>query len=245
MAINIWDGSVSDIKVWSSSVSAIYLGSTQVRGGSSDIYEVTENTLRYFKFNWDATDYSNNWVDWTYPNGTPTYDLTVWIDWAYHWWYPFRYWNLWSFDWSSGTFTVSFLIKTTVDTWLFRFTNYWNWDRNNFDCTLSSWKISASVYTWSSTSWTARWSNLNDWNWHHIVITKNWSTYTWYQDWTQMSTWSNSSTIICYNSSQIWCHPSSSSVTTSMWMDEFVVEKIAWDASTVSSLATKYLNKLS
>lgn len=198
-----------------------------------------EYTRLWYKFNWDATDYSTYHQNWTYPNWTPTYDLTAWQDWAYNWWKPVRFWNLWSFD-SSQTFSVMFRIKTTVDTWLFWLSNFWNWDRNNFDCALASWKITAIIYTWSLEMRPVWWDNLSDWNWHNIVIVKNWSTYTWYQDWEQKSTWSNGATIICYNSSQLGCHPNESSVSTSMRMDNFIVQLNALSSSYVS----RYWNKM-
>lgn len=187
--------------------------------------EPTATTLLYYKMDWNATDSSWNSRDGSYPWGTPTFDMNEWRDWCYNWGRAIRMPSLWSFG-SWETLTISFWLKATANQWLFWLTNYNHWDRNNMDVSMDSWKIFLSVWTWSSATWTARWDNLLDWEWHWILITKNWNNYTWYIDWEQKSTWSNSSTIIAWDYSQIGCHPNTSwqSVWSWVWIDEFLLD---------------------
>ena len=204
-----------------------------------------ENTIAYYPLTSESglLDMSGNWHDLTLPNGAVTYDFTEFDRGIYNGGKPMRYGNLGTFDGSTWKFTVSFMFKSTANSWLFRFTNFWNGDRNNFDASTASGQIAASIYTGSSAT-RPNWGTwLDNGNRHHIVITKNGSTYSWYQDGELKSTWTNSTTIICYNSSQLWCHPNNSSVATTQWLSEFIVENDPRDLNTVKDYFGKIKRK--
>lgn len=151
-----------------------------------------------YKLDWNMNDsYWNNNLTLTSYSSTPTY--TTWKSWqALQTWAWYIYLSSWNI------FTIRFFVKiTTVNgqtiqiyetsacntTWkrldLLRTRNNTSWS-TNWVC-MANWNSGATSLKWAISSKT-----ITDWNWHHIVCTRNWTAFQLFVDNTKITgTWNS------------------------------------------------------
>lgn len=209
---------------------------------SNKTYLPTGNTKWYYLLNWDATDSSGLWNNWTATN-------ISYVDWIF--------WQWWSFNGSTSVisaipnwgittnFTCSVWIKTSSITqaaWAFIWiTNQTTNGSPSFWITTFAWLTklffnkSYVIEIWKSNTLTVS----ND-IWYNFIVTYNWSAYNFYQNWINIWSWTNSQTFTTWSQMAIW----RDWLTTGWYngiLDEVIIDNIPWSAKNVSDY---YLNSV-
>ena len=207
---------------------------------ASSSWQPWANTVLYYSFNNDTATTVYDWVsnnDWTW----------VWSNWQY---IALAQWKYADFTQATNQYitiptslaypttdlTISFWIKytSTAAMWIFH-----KW--NGSDGT----NAYVIIHTTNGTiradipykQWDIRYTNalMNDGSWHHIACTKNGNSYIMYVDAQQTSIVSSSQSIDWGSATQwnIWRHQESWELL-DWWLDEFIVENVAWSSQEVS-----------
>lgn len=191
-----------------------------------------ENTLVYYKLNWNANDES-----WNGNNGTAS-NIT-WDSWGDGGCASFNgsnsYISIPSLTTPSNT-TINLRTKTTMSAeWEFI---QLSTSTQSLELRIISWKARLELWNNPYSPYQLTGSKtINDWVRHNICVVKNWTSYTVYVDWVQDTT-GTSSFSISYTNNRVWLHTNGSSIPFNWLIDNMIIESSVWD----SDYITNYYN---
>ena len=178
-----------------------------------------EDTIAWYKFEWDANDYSWNSRDLTASWNVSYTTISSWKTVAY---------SNWSISWNSTGFSNSFssfsINDLTLNIWC---NTSWNWNHPSWTYLHNRWILMRNNWTnwvyWMFTSgddnaetyklqWAANdatlyaspYTTLADWNWHNIVWVRTTTSLAFYIDWQPYSSSTISKWAIWINWFYIW-----------------------------------------
>lgn len=198
-------------------------------------------TKGLYHLNWDSTDSSGNWYNWT--DTDITYVLGKLWSWAASWnWTSARILissNLW-IDWWNSTFNIRIKLNSEISTWEWLFLHqsnntskvdfmikyqYNSWTRR-IQFVRNRWGIATNTYDYNITLWTSNWYNIIwTYDWSNIKLYVDWA-FIWQTacSWNWAVTANNSVALLSYNSTTWWANAI---------IDEVIIENRAWTAEEV------------
>ena len=206
------------------------------------------HTVLYYSFDEDTASTAYDWVG----NYNATWNSDSWT------YASVNYGKCAIVDWTNGAYLsvpTSFTFPTTdftISFWI-NFTQYVDPDLSINPAIFSKWNGSGSTnaYLYINNNAGKIWvdipyvvslfssdNQINDGNWHLVVVTKSWNNYSLYIDLLSAKTNSNSASLHWWSSTQalIWRNNNTSETTWFDWkIDEFIVENVAWSAQDVAS----------
>ena len=198
-------------------------------------YVPNENTIAYYKFDWNLNDSSENSHDMTLSTWTVTYwETEQWWKYGYfnrNTWTNYRNYSWFNFDWKN-TLSIRLNLQQSITSWPATIIEIWENSSNSFYRLCDNLNY---AYALSSSSDV---SALTTWTRHNAIFARDWNSASIYLDWALVRSWTPSVTwrtnqTVRFRVNQV-ADTSTSTYANNAYLSDLIWESKAWSAQEVS-----------